>query len=165
MHGFTCTYTPRKNKFWTGILFLIQGVDLLITETFDAGLFGEHVLEILDHAWNHLLHQVILKASHFWAISVLYWALLYIPQMKSSKTIDEWWFIWFALSCWCNNLLYNSRQETILVNSWDHGKQGGALRTINCIWMVETRWMFTNCLIFEWWCLNGIQNDIRNVRT
>ena len=50
------------------MLFLIQGVDLLITETFDAGLFGEHVLEIFDHAWNHLLHQVILKASHFWAL-------------------------------------------------------------------------------------------------
>ena len=30
--------------------------DVLVTETFDAGLFGEHVLEILDHAWTKLLH-------------------------------------------------------------------------------------------------------------
>ena len=29
--------------------------DLLITETFDAGLFGEHVLETLDHAHKKLL--------------------------------------------------------------------------------------------------------------
>ena len=30
--------------------------DVLVTETFDAGLFGEHVLETLDHAWKNLLH-------------------------------------------------------------------------------------------------------------
>ncbi|KAF5305905.1 hypothetical protein FQR65_LT07516 [Abscondita terminalis] len=29
--------------------------NLLITEIFDAGFFGEHVLEILIHAWNNLL--------------------------------------------------------------------------------------------------------------
>ena len=31
--------------------------DVLVTETFDAGLLGEHVLETLDHAWKHLLHS------------------------------------------------------------------------------------------------------------
>ena len=31
--------------------------DLLITETFDAGLFGEHVLETLDHAHKNLLSK------------------------------------------------------------------------------------------------------------
>ncbi len=31
--------------------------DILVTETFDAGLLGEHILEILDHAWTHLLHE------------------------------------------------------------------------------------------------------------
>ena len=31
--------------------------DVLVTETFDAGLFGEHVLETLDHAWKNLLHS------------------------------------------------------------------------------------------------------------
>ena len=30
--------------------------DVLVTETFDAGLFGEHILETLDHAWKNLLH-------------------------------------------------------------------------------------------------------------
>lgn len=30
-------------------------VDLVVTETFDAGFFGEHVLETLDHAWTKLL--------------------------------------------------------------------------------------------------------------
>ena len=38
-------------------LKLDQPIDVLITETFDAGLLGEHVLEILDHAWKHLLHS------------------------------------------------------------------------------------------------------------
>lgn len=28
---------------------------LAVTETFDAGLLGEHILETLDHAWSHLL--------------------------------------------------------------------------------------------------------------
>ena len=31
--------------------------DLLITETFDAGLFGEHIAETLDHAHKKLLHN------------------------------------------------------------------------------------------------------------
>lgn len=31
--------------------------DLLITETFDAGLFGEHIAETLDHAHKNLLHN------------------------------------------------------------------------------------------------------------
>jgi hypothetical protein len=31
--------------------------DLLVTETFDAGLFGEHVLETLDHAHKELLAE------------------------------------------------------------------------------------------------------------
>ena len=31
--------------------------DVLITETFDAGLFGEHCLEIIDHAWKNLLKE------------------------------------------------------------------------------------------------------------
>ncbi len=32
-------------------------VDLLVTETFDCGLFGEHSLAILDHAWKELLAE------------------------------------------------------------------------------------------------------------
>uniref|UniRef100_A0A8C8FAN8 Protein arginine methyltransferase 9 n=1 Tax=Oncorhynchus tshawytscha TaxID=74940 RepID=A0A8C8FAN8_ONCTS len=35
----------------TGIL----GVSLVVTETVDAGLFGEGIIESLIHAWNHLL--------------------------------------------------------------------------------------------------------------
>lgn len=34
---------------------LDERVTLVVTETFDAGLFGEHVLKSLDHAWEHLL--------------------------------------------------------------------------------------------------------------
>lgn len=34
-----------------------EKIDILVTETFDCGLFGEHALEILDHAWEHLLHD------------------------------------------------------------------------------------------------------------
>ena len=30
-------------------------VDVLVTETFDAGLLGEHVLESLAHAWQNFL--------------------------------------------------------------------------------------------------------------
>lgn len=36
---------------------LDERVTLLVTETFDAGLFGEHVLKSLDHAWEHLLNE------------------------------------------------------------------------------------------------------------
>ena len=36
---------------------LDEKADVLVTETFDAGLFGEHVLEILDHAHKHLLQE------------------------------------------------------------------------------------------------------------
>ena len=31
--------------------------DVLVTETFDAGLLGEHVLHIISHAHNHLLQE------------------------------------------------------------------------------------------------------------
>jgi len=33
-----------------------EKVDVLVTETFDAGLLGEHVLESLLHAWHTFLH-------------------------------------------------------------------------------------------------------------
>ncbi|KAH8041601.1 hypothetical protein HPB51_017046 [Rhipicephalus microplus] len=36
---------------------LDERVTLVVTETFDAGLFGEHVLKTLDHAWEHLLNK------------------------------------------------------------------------------------------------------------
>jgi hypothetical protein len=42
------------------ILISLQKADLLITETFDAGGFGEHVLETLDHAWKYLLNKVMI---------------------------------------------------------------------------------------------------------
>jgi len=32
-----------------------QSLDAMVTETFDAGLLGEHALDIYDHAWRHLL--------------------------------------------------------------------------------------------------------------
>ncbi|XP_045507401.1 protein arginine N-methyltransferase 9-like [Colias croceus] len=31
--------------------------NVLVTELFDAGLFGEHILKALDHAWQNLLHE------------------------------------------------------------------------------------------------------------
>lgn len=34
---------------------LSERVTLAVTETFDSGLFGEHVLKSLDHAWEHIL--------------------------------------------------------------------------------------------------------------
>ncbi|KFM77916.1 Hypothetical protein arginine N-methyltransferase 10, partial [Stegodyphus mimosarum] len=34
---------------------LPERVNLVVTEIFDAGLFGEHSLETLNHAWEHLL--------------------------------------------------------------------------------------------------------------
>lgn len=36
------------------LLFLFR-VSLVVTETVDAGLFGEGIIETLIHAWNHLL--------------------------------------------------------------------------------------------------------------
>lgn len=38
---------------------LDERVTLIVTETFDAGLFGEHVLKSLDHAWEHLLNKEV----------------------------------------------------------------------------------------------------------
>lgn len=35
--------------------FTSHRVSLVISETVDAGLFGEHILSSLDHAWKHLL--------------------------------------------------------------------------------------------------------------
>ena len=32
-------------------------VDILLTETFDAGLLGEHIFETLDHAFKHFLKK------------------------------------------------------------------------------------------------------------
>ena len=34
-----------------------KSINLLITETFDAGLLGEHVLETLDHAFKNFLSK------------------------------------------------------------------------------------------------------------
>jgi type II protein arginine methyltransferase len=54
-------------------LVLDNKADVLVTETFDAGLLGEHVLEILDHAWKNLLHEkskvVPAKAKVFIALA------------------------------------------------------------------------------------------------
>ena len=46
-----------------GIFFVVVVVvcfcsaQILVTETFDAGLFGEGILPTLCHAWSNLLHQ------------------------------------------------------------------------------------------------------------
>ncbi len=42
---------PRVN----GEFCLCRRVNLVVTETFDAGLLGEHVLSTLQHAWQDLL--------------------------------------------------------------------------------------------------------------
>lgn len=35
--------------------FVFLRVSLVVTETVDAGLFGEGIIESLIHAWHHLL--------------------------------------------------------------------------------------------------------------
>ena len=44
-----------------GIFFVVVicfcSAQILVTETFDAGLFGEGILPTLCHAWSNLLHQ------------------------------------------------------------------------------------------------------------
>lgn len=48
------------NKLSTELIIpgdLDERVSLVITETFDSGLFGEHVLKSLAHAWDCLLEQ------------------------------------------------------------------------------------------------------------
>ncbi|KAM7290990.1 protein arginine N-methyltransferase 9 [Ixodes scapularis] len=48
------------NKLSTELVIprdLDERVSLVITETFDSGLFGEHVLKSLAHAWDCLLEQ------------------------------------------------------------------------------------------------------------
>lgn len=42
---------------------LLHRVSLVVTETVDAGLFGEGIIESLIHAWRHLLlpPQVIIR--------------------------------------------------------------------------------------------------------
>ncbi|CAL1286593.1 unnamed protein product [Larinioides sclopetarius] len=47
-------------KFSTDLVIeedLPEKVSLIVTEIFDAGLFGENSLETLDHAWEHLLQK------------------------------------------------------------------------------------------------------------
>lgn len=39
------------------VLFFLSRVSLVVTETVDAGLFGEGIVESLIHAWEHLLLQ------------------------------------------------------------------------------------------------------------
>ena len=39
-------------------LFCPFRLDLLVTETFDAALFGEHVIPALIHAWENIMNQV-----------------------------------------------------------------------------------------------------------
>ena len=34
---------------------MFSRISLVVTETMDAGLFGEHILETLSHAWKYLL--------------------------------------------------------------------------------------------------------------
>ncbi|XP_043208834.1 protein arginine N-methyltransferase 9-like [Amphibalanus amphitrite] len=48
---------------------------LLVTETFDAGLLGEHILSTLQHAWRHLLlppgrGRVLPASAAVWAAAV-----------------------------------------------------------------------------------------------
>lgn len=39
------------------VFFFTARVSLVVTETVDAGLFGEGIVESLIHAWEHLLLQ------------------------------------------------------------------------------------------------------------
>lgn len=39
------------------VSFFLSRVSLVVTETVDAGLFGEGIVESLIHAWEHLLLQ------------------------------------------------------------------------------------------------------------
>jgi len=39
------------------VFFFLPRVSLVVTETVDAGLFGEGIVESLIHAWEHLLLQ------------------------------------------------------------------------------------------------------------
>lgn len=39
------------------VFFFLSRVSLVVTETVDAGLFGEGIVESLIHAWEHLLLQ------------------------------------------------------------------------------------------------------------
>ncbi|XP_065309522.1 protein arginine N-methyltransferase 9-like isoform X2 [Dermacentor albipictus] len=46
----------HKNMLDIGAGTGLLSVTLVVTETFDAGLFGEHVLKSLNHAWKYLLN-------------------------------------------------------------------------------------------------------------
>lgn len=43
--------------FYFMVFFFLSRVSLVVTETVDAGLFGEGIVESLIHAWEHLLLQ------------------------------------------------------------------------------------------------------------
>ena len=78
--------------------------DLLITETFDCGLLGEHALEILDHAWKYLINsagKVIPHSARLFISAVecdrfrsgrKSFAGLKIPRNSAVKTEDEPYF-------------------------------------------------------------------------
>lgn len=62
-----------KNKMSTEMTASDIGTkcSLLITELFDAGLFGEHILQALDHAWENLLTddaEIVPKKAEFFIV-------------------------------------------------------------------------------------------------
>lgn len=66
-------------------LFVFQRVSLVVTETVDAGLFGEGIIESLIHAWNHLLlpPQVLLFINYLRNLSFLIQLVKYIaPHLQ-----------------------------------------------------------------------------------
>lgn len=48
---------PKLSTHITSKEILKESIDVLVTETFDAGLLGEHVLETLDHAFKNFLSK------------------------------------------------------------------------------------------------------------
>lgn len=50
-------FVNRNVCYTLYFMVLLSRVSLVVTETVDAGLFGEGIVESLIHAWEHLLLQ------------------------------------------------------------------------------------------------------------
>ena len=63
--------------------------------------------QLAKHYFGSLMSAPLIDGC----LSVSMLVLLYVPQMKSIKTSDERWLIWFALSCWHNNFFIELRKN------------------------------------------------------
>nr|CAD7463573.1 unnamed protein product [Timema tahoe] len=72
---------------------LVDKLSLIVTETLDAGLFGEHILQTVSHAWDSLLvpgGRVIPAGATLWVCAVECPHLAARYQLEEDSTGLDW---------------------------------------------------------------------------